>query len=486
MDRTKPREQSLPAPEILEYLEVPLRRPLHMFVPLVLFVSAALVASYTLPKQYRSSTLIIVEREQVPDGFVRKATTENGREQLATIKQQILSRTRLEKVIRELDPYPEKMGEQPITQIVEGMRQSIAISVKGLDAFSIDFVHPDPRKAMAVANRLGTLFIEAVVEEREAQVEGVHEFIEAQLDDSRRELEVKEEALRKFKERHMGTLPTQMDANLSTLQRLQSDYQNVGELLRAAQDRQALLERGLVDQVAAAGSRGQVVLGPAAELAQLKGQLQSLRGRYTDEHPDVRALLARIDRMERALAEVPATPAPVTATSGVAARTPVQRTSHEISGLMTRRDNLEQRISEFQARVEQVPRTEQQLATLTRDYNKLHENYLALLNKKLEAQMAERLEKRWKGQNFRILDPADLPESPFSPNRPLLLGAGILLGLLAGLGAAVGAEVLDHSIKNVRELESVLPYPILATVPHIPDTQPPLAEASVADAARDL
>jgi uncharacterized protein involved in exopolysaccharide biosynthesis len=163
-----------------------------------------------------------------------------------------------------------------------------------------------------------------------------------------------------------------------------------------------------------------------------------------------------------------------------------QRTSAEISALVAKRENLEQRIAEFQARVEQVPRTEQQLATLTRDYNKLHENYLALLNKKLEAQMAERLEKRWKGQNFRILDPADLPESPFSPNRPLLLTAGILLGLIAGLGASVGAELLDHSIKNVRELETVLPYPILATVPHIPDSQPPLAGASVADAAREL
>jgi polysaccharide chain length determinant protein (PEP-CTERM system associated) len=485
MDRTKHREQPLPAREVLEYLEVPLRRPLHLCLPLVLFVSAALVASYTLPKLYRSSTLIIVERETVPDGFVRKATTENGREQLATIKQQILSRTRLEKIIRELDPYPEKMGKQPITQIVEGMRQNIAITVKGLDAFSIDFIHPDPRKAMAVANRLGTLFIEAVVEEREEQVEGVHEFIEAQLDDARRELEVKEEALRKFKERHMGTLPTQMDANLSTLQRLQLEHQNVGELLRAAQDRQALLERGLVDQLAAAGSRGSVVLGPAAELAQLKGQLQSLRGRYTEEHPDVRALLARIDRMERALSDAPATPEPAAGPS-MAGSQVQQRTSAEISALVAKRENLEQRIAEFQARVEQVPRTEQQLATLTRDYNKLHENYLALLNKKLEAQMAERLEKRWKGQNFRILDPADLPESPFSPNRPLLLTAGILLGLIAGLGASVGAELLDHSIKNVRELETVLPYPILATVPHIPDSQPPLAGASVADAAREL
>ena len=484
MDRTKPREQPLPAREVLEYLEVPLRRPLHLFLPLVLFVSAALVASYTLPKQYRSSTLIIVEREQVPDGFVRKATTENGREQLATIKQQILSRTRLEKIIRELDPYPGKMGKQPITQIVEGMRQNISITVKGLDAFSIDFVHPDPRKAMAVANRLGTLFIEAVVEEREEQVEGVHEFIEAQLDDARQELEGKEETLRKFKERHMGTLPTQMDANLSTLQRLQLEHQNVGEMLRAAQDRQALMERGLVDHLAMAGNRGQVVLGPAAELAQLKGQLQSLRGRYTEEHPDVKALLARIDRMEQALSEAPATPAPATGPN--VAGTQVQRTSAEIMALVAKRDNLEQRIAEFQARVEQVPRTEQQLATLTRDYNKLHENYLALLNKKLEAQMAERLEKRWKGQNFRILDPADLPESPFSPNRPLLLTAGILLGLLAGLGASVGAELLDHSIKNVRELETVLPYPILATVPHIPDSQPPLAGASVADAAREL
>ena len=151
-----------------------------------------------------------------------------------------------------------------------------------------------------------------------------------------------------------------------------------------------------------------------------------------------------------------------------------------------RRDNVEQRINDFQGRVELAPRTEQEMFTLNRDYNKLHENYLNLLNKKLDAQMAEKLEKRWKGENFRIIDTARLPERPVFPNRLLFAIGGLGLGLFIGLASSIGAELLDHSIKNIRELETVLPYPVLATVPHIPEPQPSARGGSLADAARDL
>jgi polysaccharide chain length determinant protein (PEP-CTERM system associated) len=446
--------------DLVEYLEVPLRHPWHIVIPTVLVVAASVTASLTLPKRYRTSTLILVESQKVPDSFVRKDLGEASKPRLLTIKQEILSRTRLEKVIRELDPYPQMTGKMPLTDIVEIMRGASEINVRGNDAFTVEYEHHDPAMAMRVANRLAGLFIEESNQSREEQVEGAAEFIESQLEDARRKLEEKEEAIRKFKEAHMGRLPEQTAANLATLQRLQLEQQSVSDNLRATRERELVLEKALNDErsVAVPVTPGD----PAAELSQLRAQLRALRARYTDEHPDVQALQGRIAELEKRLEEAsPITEAPTTI------RSQLEQSRIESRTLQAKRDELEKRIAMFQGRVEEVPRTEQELAVLTRDYQKMNENYLALLNKKLDAQMAERLEKRWKGERFRILDPAYQPENPVFPRRSLFLSAGIVLGLLLGLVLAFVGEYFDHTIKSLGELEATLPYPVLAAFPHM-------------------
>ncbi len=410
-----------------------------------------MTTSFTMPRQYLSSTLILVESEKVPEGFVRNVATERMKNRLQTVKQEVMSRTRLETVIRELNPYA-SLSMDSLTETVGRMRAAIDVTVKGNDAFSIEYVHTDPHIAQKVANRLTQLFIDEAVQARKQQVGEAYQFIESELEDARRQLEQREEAVRRYKEEHMGTLPEQMTANLSTLQRLQLEQQAVSESLRAAMDRLVLLETAPPDKRAS--------MDPKSQVSELRSQLASLRVRYTDEHPDVRALRSRIASLEKALAEGGASDTG----SGQAQ---LEQARLEVRNLKTRREDLDKRIALFQARVEQVPRTEQHIVTLTRDFQKLNEHYLALLNKKLDAQMAAKMEQRWKGEQFRVLDPANLPDRPFYPNHLLYLLAGILAGLAAGLGIAVIADFLDHSIRNVRELELALPYPVLAAIPFI-------------------
>jgi polysaccharide chain length determinant protein (PEP-CTERM system associated) len=462
MSEIEPRSFLVPRREILDYLEVPLRRPRLVLIPVVLGVLGALGATFMVPKEYKSSTLILVESEKIPDSFMPKMTTETSKQRLFTLKQEILSRTRLETVIHELNPYPNARG-RPLSKLVEDMRDAITVNVKGADAFLVEYVHRDPATAMAVANRLVTLFIEEATRARESQVEGAYDFIESQLVEARRQLEANEEALRIHKERHLGTLPEQLGANLSTLQRLQLEQQSLNDSIRAAEDRQNALQKTTTEQARA----GDLAPGldPSAEMAQLQGQLAALRARYTEEHPDVKALLGRIVRLEEAL---PPPPPKGTDPPPDTHRSPLQQQSRELHVLKTKREELEGRIASFQARVEQTPKTEQELATLNRDSKNLRDNYQVLLNKKLEAQQAEKLEKRWKGEHFKTLDPAHLPERAFFPSRSLFLAGGLLLGLALGLGLAFSVEVLDHSLKNIAELEAVVPYPVLASIPHIP------------------
>jgi polysaccharide chain length determinant protein (PEP-CTERM system associated) len=443
------------AHELLSYVEVPIRRPLQVLFPLLIVMTIALVLAFTMPEKYRTATLILVEEQEVPKSFVQ--TTENpARPRLLTIRQEILSRTRLEQVIKELDPYPERTGQAALTDILETMRAAVSINVKGEDAFTIEYVHRSASMAQAVANRLAGLFIEETMRAREEQVTSAVSFIETQLTDARRELELKEQALRKFKEARMGSLPEQTGSNLATLQRLQLEQQSLAASLQSARQRLTQLDQGSTDPGPTPGASSRY---EPSELATLRARLAELQERYTAEHPDIEAVLARIARLEGTAVK--------TSDSGSAAPSPVRssplldQARLEVKDLEGKIANVDRRIQEFQQRVENTPRAEQELANLTRDHNMLQQNYLQLLNKKIDAQMAERLEERWKGEQFRVLDPAFLPEQPYSPNRRLIAVVGLVLGLLAGLTLAYTSEFLDSSVKGVRDLEVLAPLPLL-------------------------
>ena len=115
----------------------------------------------------------------------------------------------------------------------------------------------------------------------------------------------------------------------------------------------------------------------------------------------------------------------------------------------------------YQARVESTPRTEQETAALVRDNQKLKDNYLKLLTTRQEAQMAARLEERWKGERFRVLDPAHLPDRPYFPNRPLFAAGGLLIGLFVGLGLTLVSENFDHSIRDLTELQATVNFDVI-------------------------
>lgn len=445
----------------VEYLEIPLRRRKLVLIPTALTLAAAVGASFALPKKYRSSTLILVEASRAPDAFMTKANTDQSSKRLNTITQEVLSRTRLERVIQELDPYSGSLS----SSMVEQMRSNISIDVKGNDAFNITFSHTDAHKSQAVAQRLATLFIEEGAQSREEQVEGAVEFLDTQLLDARKELEAKEAGLRALKEQKMGSLPEQTQANLATLQRMQLEQQSLDLNLRLARDRLQTLEKSLAERKLTSASS--TATDVPTELLQLQTELTSLRSRYTEEHPDVRAVVARIARLEKQLAQQPTNSAAMVDAGTATTRGHIEQAQIEIRQLETKQADLGRQVAGYQARVEQAPRTEQEIASLTRDYEKLRENYQLLLTKKLEAQMAERLEKRWKGERFRILDPANLPDVPYSPNRVAFFVGGLLGGLLLGLAMAVAAEFLDNSVKSVRDVETELPFPVLVSVPDL-------------------
>lgn len=453
------------------YLHAPLRRPFMVLVPWVAVLLLSIIVFFVLPKRYKSSTLILVESEKVPESFVPKMATEDTSRRLDNLWPEILSRTRLERVLEDTHPYPDIDSK---TRAVEKMMGATRVFLRGSDSFAIEFVHTNPQKAQEVTDRIARLFIEETMKSREQQVEGAVDFLVTQVNDSRQALEKKDEKLRQYKEAHMGRLPEQLQTNLATMGMLQGELRSVEEGLFFAREKRDALARG--NGRSSGGTTGGVPTAPD-ELEELRRQLASLSARYTDDHPDMQSLRSRIARLEerRAALRAALQDADATATEplALAAREQYETATLEVKRLEDRRADLERRLSAIRSRVEETPRTEQELANLKRDYDNLNENYVALLNKQLEAQMAGRLERRWKGEHFRMLDPANLPERPYFPNPLIIIGLGVIVGLLSGLGISLVAEFLDPSIKDASDLETMLTHPVLARIPHLPSLGAP-------------
>jgi polysaccharide biosynthesis transport protein len=461
MDFPEPRPRSF-----LSYLEVPLRRPLLVALPIVLMPLLAYGVSFAFPRLYRSATLILVEGERMPDSLVRRVDPETPNRRLQTLRQELLSRTLLEKVAREVKSR--EVGIHSLSAVVEGMRDDLSINVRGSDAFTLEYVDSNPVNAMRVINRLAGLFIESVEKERRGRVEGAADFLEAELNDARITLQEREEAVRRFKESRMGSLPEQTAANLATLQRLQLEEQSVTLSLREARDRMLTLQTSVPRP-----GREQLTLPAGAgldqQLPQLRRELETLRQRYTDEHPDVKTIEARIRALEKTAASRPDSalvPAePTVSDQTQEPRIALLQINAEAKTLQDRLDDIHRRMALFQARVELAPRTEQELATLTRDFELLRTNYTSLLAKKLDVRMAAKLESRWRGESFRIVDEARVPEHSFFPNRSLFAVGGLLAGFVIGLASAFIIEALAHTIKDATELRSIVDAPILAEFP---------------------
>lgn len=479
-------------------VEILRRRRLLALLPFLFVLTAAASVAFFLPGLWTARAVVLVDGQQVPETFVKPTVTGDLETQLITLGQEILSKPRLARIIEELNLYPGLRAASSMDEAVDRMRRDIRLDVQGerdrrprpgearMVAFTIAYTATDAGTAMAVTNRLADLYVEENVKFRERRSAGASEFLDTQLVDVRRRLQDQEQRIAQFKEQHLGELPEQREANLRTLERLQQQLQLAHENSRRAHERQQLVTASLgeIDQTtAAAGPNVTPVESLSARLALLRQELVQLQSRYSDKYPDVVHAKEQIRGLEARLAEEKkaAAAAPPKRESG---RRPPPQNAY-VASLMSQLDQanvevkatkdeiaaLNRQIAEYQRRIENTPRREQQLALITRDYETTREMFRSLLAKRGEAEIAADLEQRQKGAHFRIIEPASLPDRPTGPNRLRLLLIGLVLALGASGLAVVFAERVDTSYRSVDEVRAAVPVPVVSAIPKIATDQ---------------
>ncbi len=437
--------------------------------------TAAVSLVTLMPSVYKATATVLVDRQQVPETFVQPTVTSALETRLHTIGQEIMSRSRLEALIARFGLYPDLKKRLSPEEIIERMREDIRLELKAVDvkgerratvAFTISYRGSDPRTVALVTNTLASFYIEENLKVRERQATGTAEFLRVQLDGTKKRLDEQERRVSEFKRRYLGELPQQMETNLATLERLHVQFRlNADNQVRAMERHSALAgQLAEADALAPPGSPE----GAAARLARLRQELAELRTRFSDKYPDVIRVQAEVAALERGRPGGDQEPESVSPATPYVLRLKqaVKEVEAEIKILKGEETRLRAAIAAYQQRVEKTPQREQEFREIARDYEATRELYHSLLKRHEEAQIAESMEQRQKGEQFRILDPAVSPRQPVANSfRLILMALALSLGL--AVGAVMLAEQLDTSFHSVDDLRSFSRVPVLVSIPKI-------------------
>jgi len=474
--------------EITKYLDMAQRRKYWILIPFLVTILGGLMYGLVTPRQYEAETLILVQPQSVPEAFVQSIVSEAIDERLKTISQQVTSRTNLENVIKEQKLFTGDGGEKSLLgdERIELLRKRIKIDVSrgergrsrsvsgsGAATFTITFTWEDARKAMQVANMLASNFISENLKVRETQALGTSAFLTEELATIEKRLKEKEEELKTYREKYMGGLPSQLEGNIKMLEGLQLQLERLNSSVRDRENRRTVLQGELSASRSGAAPPAGGVPGAATDesrdLATLKSQLAGLEARYTPSHPDVIRLKALIESLESKEKERP----PDSREAARPAETPSNRrvledlrlVEGEIRNLRAEGDRIAAQLKTYQKWVEETPRREQELFSLNRDYDRLKEIHSSLLKRKLEAEIAVSMEKKQKGEQFRVIDPAKVPTKPVKPDLGKIALLTLALGLGLGGAFGYGRETMETSYRSPDDVEKELKVPILVSIP---------------------
>jgi len=471
-----------------DYLAILRRRRWVILIPTLLGPLLAFAISLGIPNRYISKTLVLVEHQKVPESYVKSVVTDELNTRLSTMQEQILSRTRLQPIIEKFGLYPRDVSKVAMEDLVARLRNGIKItpvttiggSPEGLPGFSISVEANEARTAQQICAEITSMFMAENLQAREQHAEGTTQFLKKQLGEAKAKLDEQDKKLAAFKGRYIGQLPGQEQTNLDLLMGVNTQLEAVTQALNRAQQDKVYMA-SLLSQQLAAWQASQTGNNPATleqQLALLQNQLVTLEARYTSNHPDVIKLnndIAQLKKkIEQANAEAREKPTDRNQKPGLPEPAEIQQLRNQIylaeetiREKTREQEKLREQVKIYQARVQLSPVVEEEYKQLTRDYETAFAFYRDLLAKENNSEMATDLERRQQGEQFLVMDPANLPEKPTFPNRPLFALGGLGGGLGLGLGLALLLEMRDKSLRTDRDVEFFLGLPTLAMVPWV-------------------
>lgn len=451
----------------------------------IVCLALGLVLSRVIPPQYQSQTLILIEQQKVPEDYVKPVVDQDLSARLASMKEQILSRSRLEPIIKRFNLFPGRsltMDDRvALTQKAIGVKSIPAGQSGGMPGFFVSFKANDAHLAQQICGEITSLFVTENLSAREESAEGTTAFLKQQLEESKKSLDEQDARLADFQQKYFGRLPEQAESNSNTLQALTTQLDAVTQSLSRQQQNVTFLQAMVTQQMhdlqnVEPAATAAVVDERRTQLNALIQQRQTLEAQYTADHPDVIEVNRKISALQAQIATAAADPvAPTVASKVVRPDTPqlqqlkaqlraAQQAMEDAKGEQSR---ISRQIGAYEARIESSPQVEAEYKQITRDHQTALDFYNSLLKKLNDSSMATALEQRQQGEQFRVMDAPNLPDSPVFPNRLLFALGGLMGGFVFGLMLTGWLEYRDTSLRTERDIWAFTKLSTLAVISHI-------------------
>lgn len=516
--------------DIQDYIIAIRKRKTAIFSIMAVIIFVTVSIAFLLPGIYQSSSTILIEQQEIPPELVMSTVTSYAAERIQSIQARVMTRTNLLKLVEKYDLYKDERKFETKEEIVGRMQEDVGLNVISAEvvdprtgrpseatiAFSLSYKGESPANVQRVANELTTLYLNENLSSRSEKASETSKFFRESTERLGKQIGELEDKLAVFKQLHADALPELQQLNLSVLQRKENELSTLDATLRTLDEKSFYLTgqlaqidpgstsvpgsierlKALQAQYASAKSRysaehpdvvrlkGEIesleedtgkyngASAIAEELKLLQGELAQKKQKYTAEHPDIVALQEKVNDLNQQLEAVknkpideyykeqPDNPIYITIKSQLHGIT------SEISSIKKQRVETANKITELEKVLYEAPQVEREYLVLKRDYQNAVSRYQETKAKQMRADVASQLESESKGEKFTLIDPAELPEKPISPNRPAIIFLGFILAIGCGLGFAIGADVISGAVRGARSIQRTLGALPLSVIPY--------------------
>jgi polysaccharide chain length determinant protein (PEP-CTERM system associated) len=479
-----------------KYVQLIKRRILYFLIPFVLVAGAGVTVVVILPPIYQSTGTILVESQQIPTELIRSTVTSVAHERIQVIKQRVMTRANLLKIINKFNLYKNEEDKMTVTEMVQDMRSKTVVKLinanqssrrrsgESVIAFSIAYQNQSANASLRVINELITLFLNENVKTRTARASETTDFLKQEALKLKRNLESIENQIAEYKQENSDALPESIGLRETNLLRAQNELQSIDMQIRSSVEEEQLLGIKLSTIRASIQAAAAAAVSPTKPDTNISEEsyehYENLLAEkslvYGEQHPEIkrikRKLLALKDAPKEEPKEIiapkkaPQIYNPATQEAAIV-QGQISAIKARIETFKEHREKLIKHIADLEKKIIQTPQVERALIALNRDYENALLKYEEIKRKQMEAQMAENLEADQKAERFSLLEPPVLPETPVKPDRKKLIAIAIVGSLGIGGAIAVGAEMLNRSVRTQADLARILNRQPIGIIPYI-------------------